>query len=281
MRRVADAAMAVSVAIPDSALDDESTRLEKTRKASVIARACAIFGTKTVYVYGTRMGKADASLLTTILRYAETPQYLRRRLFPRVNDLKYAGVVHPLQIPSHMVTTDIRRIRVGDIRDGVVTLSRGAKYVDVGLGRLITYFGQERAGTRITIQFRTDKPEYKIKEIPRSEVKEYWGYETKLRGNLIDLLRTWEGHIIITSRKGRINTDSAKHPHKTNMLVVFGTRDKGLPEILGNRINRIQNAPMYNFFPNQRSATVRLEEAIFGVLSIIDSVPRIEKRKNA
>lgn len=273
--------MRISVAIPDSALDDESTRLEKTRKASIIARACAIFGTETVYVYGDRADENDVSLLNTILRYAETPQYLRKRLFPRVNELKYAGVVHPLQIPSHMVTNNLQHIKVGHIRDGVVTLSRGLKFVDVGLGRLITYHGKARAGTRITVQFKTDTSEYKIKEIDRSEVKEYWGYETKLRGNLIDLLRSWEGRIIITSRKGRINTESARHQHKSKTLVVFGTRGKGLPEILGNRINKIQKAPMFNFFPNQRSATVRLEEALFGVLSILDSVPNTVKQANA
>ncbi len=271
--------MRLSVAIPDSALDDETTRLDKTRKASVIARACGVFGAENVYVYGNRADKGDVSLLTTILRYAETPQYLRKRLFPRVNELKYAGVVHPLQIPSHMVTSDIRRLKVGDIRDGVVTLSRGAKFVDVGLGRLITYHGQARPGTRITVKFKTDASEYKIKEIERSETGAYWGYETKLRASLVDLLRTWEGRIIITSRKGRINTDSARHPHKEHTLVVFGTRDKGLPEILGRQLGKIQKAPMYNFFPNQRSATVRLEEAIFGVLSILDSVPNADKAK--
>lgn len=265
--------MRLSVAIPDSALADESTRLDKTRKASVIARACAIFGVQTVYVYGNRADKSDVSLLSTILRYAETPQYLRRRLFPRLNELKYAGVIFPLQIPSHMVTSESARIKEGDIRDGVVTLSRGSKFVDVGLDRLITYHGSARAGTRITVKFKTSPPEFTIKEIQRNEADAYWGYEIKLRASLIELLRAWDGNIILTSRRGRIHTGRAKREQKTNTLVVFGTTSQGLPVLLGNQIKKIQNATMYNFFPNQRSATVRLEEALFGVLAMLDSEP--------
>ena len=266
--------MSLSVAIPDTALVDESTRLEKTRKASVIARACAIFGVKTVYLYGNNADDSDVPLLSTILRYAETPQYLRKRLFPRLNELKYAGVIHPLQIPSHMVTADPTHIRPGHVRDGVVTLSRGSKFIDVGLSRLIAYHGKARSGTRITIEFKTAPPDYTIKEIDPGDAPMYWGYETKIRANLMDLLCSWNGRIILTSRKGHPNTASARHVRNTDTLVVFGTIDKGLPEILGNRIKKVQSAILYNFFPNQRSATVRLEEALFGTLSILDSNPK-------
>ena len=54
-------------------------------------------------------------------------------------------------------------------------------------------------------------------------------------------------------------------------MVVFGTTDKGLHDMLGKKIHEIQNSKLINFFPNQGTETVRLEEALLGVLGIINS----------
>ena len=94
--------MKLSVAIPESALSDDSLKIDKTRKISVLARACSIFKIDTIYVYQEGNNKQDGSLLVMILKYLETPQFLRRRLFPKMNDLKFAGVLQPLKIPSHI-----------------------------------------------------------------------------------------------------------------------------------------------------------------------------------
>ena len=66
--------MKLSVAIPDSALSDESLKIDKTRKISVLARACAIFKIDTIYIYQDGNNKQDKNLLVMILRYLETPQ---------------------------------------------------------------------------------------------------------------------------------------------------------------------------------------------------------------
>ena len=54
------------------------------------------------------------------------------------------------------------------------------------------------------------------------------------------------------------------------MLVVFGSTEKGIHEILGGNIKKIQNSKIWNFFPNQATETVRLEEAVLGTLSILN-----------
>ena len=41
-------------------------------------------------------------------------------------------------------------------------------------------------------------------------------------------------------------------------------------DILGTDIKKVQNSKIFNFFPNQATQTVRLEEAILGILSIIN-----------
>lgn len=261
--------MSISIAIPNSCLADEATNLDKSRKISLIARTCAIFKIDTIYIYYESENQDDTRLLVTILKYLDTPQYLRKKLYPKMNELKYAGILAPLKIPSHLPFSNPKKIRDGDTRDGLVVFSKGKKYVDVGINFLIPYFGTEKSGKRITVQFKKGYPDFVIKEIPKNSVGVYWGYSVKERKNLSDFLLSWSGSIILTSRKGKV-ISSVKLNLNDPVLVVFGTTDKGIHEILGNKIKSIQNSKVLNFFPNQATETVRLEEAILGTLSILN-----------
>ena len=123
------------------------------------------------------------------------------------------------------------------------------------------------------MQFKEGYPNFALKEIKRDEIPRYWGYKVKERGSLAGLLSSWSGNIIITSRKGKvISKDTGKKyaESQKELLVVFGSTSKGVHEIIGNKIKQIQNSKVLNFFPNQATETVRLEEAILGVLSILN-----------
>ena len=268
----------ISIAIPDSSLTDESTQLDKSRKISLIARTCAIFHVQTIYLYHESSGtEQDKSLLRTILRYLETPQYLRRTLFPKISELKYAGILSPLKIPHHTYTPDSTKIKTGDIREGMVFFAKGGKYVDVGLDKPIQYFGDERGGRRITVQFKTGFPEPSIKQINRNEVRQYWGYEVKESANLRTLLSSWNSHVILTSKKGKIIHKTEKFFDENSdatVLVVFGSPERGIHEILGNAIHNVPKSQILNFFPEQATETVRLEEAMLGTLSILNVLTR-------
>ena len=266
--------MELSIAIPDSSLLDESTQLDKSRKISTIARACAIFKINTIYIYNDKGSNQDRTLLVTILKYLETPPFLRKRLFPRVNELKYAGVLNPLKIPSHVTPTNPKKIASGDIREGIVVSYKGKKFVDVGINQLIPYFGKKDLAKRITIQFKKGFPDFSVKEITKDEAKEYWGYQIKERSVLSSLMASWDGKIILTSRKGKMISPSVIHEYANYskpILVVFGSTDKGVHEILGSKIKQIQNSKILNFFPGQATETVRLEEAVLGTFSILKS----------
>src|SRR3989304_6119222 len=101
--------MNISIAIPDSSLSDEITQKEKSSKIS---------------------------------KYLETPQYFRRYLYPKMDLLKYSGILYPLKIPSHSNIVDPRRIKIDDVREGLVVSVKGKKFVDVGIKNLISYFGK-------------------------------------------------------------------------------------------------------------------------------------------
>jgi predicted SPOUT superfamily RNA methylase MTH1 len=264
----------ISIAIPESALSDESLKLDKTRKISVLARACSIFKIDTIYVYQEGNYKEDGNLLVTILKYLETPQFLRRRLFPKMNELKFAGVLLPLRIPSHATPANSKKINIGDVREGVVISIKGKRFVDVGINEAIPFFGKTDVGKRVTVQFKSGYPDFSVKEIQRNETPLYWGYTVKERSNLFSLLTEWRGNTIITSRKGRTATKEQLTKYLSSelpILVVFGSPEKGVHEILGGKMKNIQNAKTLNFFPNQATETVRLEEALLGTLSIINA----------
>lgn len=266
------APLALSVAIPSSSLSDESLKADKTRKVSVLARACAIFGVTAIYVYQESKSKEEGAFIAMLLRYLETPQFLRKRLFPRVNDLKFAGVLHPLRIPSHATPADAKKVSGGDAREGIIVGHRGKTYVDIGINRLVPYRGKARPGRRVTVQFKEGYPALTIKEIPRSEAPKYWGYAVKERASLHSLLKEWEGDIIITSRKGRpASCGQLERYAGRDVLLVFGSPEKGVHEILGAEARRVQNAKVFDFFPGQSTETVRLEEALLGALSIMNA----------
>jgi len=264
----------LSVAIPQSALSDESLKIDKTRKISVLARACAIFKVDTIYIYQEGNNKSEGGLMVMILKYLETPQFLRRRLFPKMNDLKFAGVLHPLRIPSHVTPVNFKKIKTGDIREGIVVSIKGKKFVDVGINQLIQYYGNTPTGKRVTVRFKEGYPKLSIKDIDKSEVPTYWGYSVKERANLFSVLSEWKGNIILTSRKGKhVSSEQLTKYTESNepTLVVFGSPEKGIHEIIGGRMNKVQNAKSLNFFPNQATETVRLEEALLGTLAIINA----------
>ena len=239
-----------------------------------MARTCAIFKVNQIFIYQDgKQNKNDSALLSTSLKYLETPQYFRKEIFPKTQLLKYAGVLQPLNISSHLTTSNQKMIKIGDIRDALIINYKGKKFLDIGINKHIQYFGKMKSGTRIAIQIKTIQPELTTKEISRDDIKDYGGYNVKERSNLLSILSTWKGKIILTSKKGKnfskLDTKKITKPDEP-ILVVFGTTNKGVYDILGSDIKKIQNANIFNFFPNQGTQTVRLEEAILGTLSIIN-----------
>ncbi len=270
--------MKLSIAIPDSSLLDESNLMGKTLKISEIARTCSVFCVDTIYIYQEAAGSIrDRNLLRNTLRYLETPQYLRRSLYGRTEELQFAGSLNPLKIPSHVQTPDPQKIRVGDIREGVVLYARGQKFVDVGFDKPLPYYGDEHEGKKIIVKFKEGYPNLSIKQIRKDEINHYWSYEVKEIANLYTFLKSWGSQIIMTSRKGKVIHKTQKlfdEISNSDVLVVFGSPKRGVHEILGNNLNNVPKSQILNFFPDQGTETVRLEEALFGTLSILNVLTR-------
>ena len=269
------------ITIPDSSLSDEQTKRDKSIKIAQFARACSIFKVKRIYIYHDSLShfeKDDPHLLKTILRYLDTPQYLRKIVFPMMHQLQYAGILHPIKAPHHRVVDDIKKIKAGDIRTGVVLKVKGQLFVEVGLGSLVPFMGDGFEGRKVNVRFTESYPNLKSVQAIEEDIFDYWGYEVKEVPSISKLLTSVEEtDIIITSRKGRhfknIEAQLADHAKSVqNILVAFGSPKYGLHEILAKEGASIKPYRyVVNMFPNQGTETVRLEEAVLGALAILNS----------
>ena len=269
------------IAIPDSSLSDEQTKRDKSIKVSQFARACSIFRVKRVYIYHDALShfeKDDPDLLKTILRYLDTPQYLRKMLFPMMHQLQYAGILHPIKAPHHRVLEDIRKVKAGHVRTGVIVKVKGQLFVEVGLGSLVPFVGDSLEGKKVNVRFTSSYPNLKTTQATEQEILDYWGYEVKEVPSISKLLASVEKTtIIITSRKGRYfrNIEAGlveRIKNVQSILVAFGAPKHGLHEILDKEGASIRPYEyVVNMFPNQGTETVRLEEAVLGTLAILNS----------
>ncbi|MDQ3882591.1 MAG: RNA methyltransferase [Thermoproteota archaeon] len=276
------------ITIPDSSLSDEQTKRDKSIKVAQFARAFSIFRVKRVYIYHDSLShfeKEDPQILKTILRYLDTPQYLRKILFPMMDQLQYAGILHPIKAPHHRVVEDIRKVKAGDVRTGVLRKIKGQLFVEVGLRSLVPFAGEGREGNKVNARFTSSYPNLKAVQATEDEIPDYWGYEVKEIGSISRLLSNVEKSIIIiTSRKGRYfkNTEAElveRIKNVQNILVAFGAPKHGLLEILAKEGSGVKPYEyIVNMFPNQGTETVRLEEAILGTLAILNSALRLTEQ---
>src|SRR5216117_239189 len=110
----------VSVALPASLTLDVPHLREKTARLGFVSRALATFRVEEAIIYRDRVGAEidrEARLIEKMLRYIETPQYLRRLVFKMDPDLQYAGTLPPLRTPNH---PDRQNPSSGLLREGIV-----------------------------------------------------------------------------------------------------------------------------------------------------------------
>ena len=272
--------MTLRVAIPDTSLTDCSDLRQKTVKAGSLARALAVFRVESVYIFDTGLlepgKKRDTDLLRRILKYMDTPQYLRKRSFPKTQALKFAGILPPLRTRSHPLEVATSDLQEGAIRWGLQV--RPGK-IDLGLGKLINY--SKTVSERDPTLFRVikTKPQIVLETIEREDVSDYWGFEVERVTNLADFLEESDDSTRIGfSRKApsyhQLENDLKSTIAGTqSVLAVFGGPGHGILEFFEKERERVKSNIDFwvNTIPDQGTATVRLEEALFTSLGLLNS----------
>ncbi|XP_041001036.1 putative methyltransferase C9orf114 homolog isoform X1 [Juglans microcarpa x Juglans regia] len=283
----------VSIAVPGSIIDNTQSFELATRLAGQIARAATIFRINEVIVFdnksdgvndftaldSTYENESGAAFLVRILRYLETPQYLRRALFPMHNSLRFVGMLPPLDAPHHL-----RKHEWAPYREGVTLKERSTgsgTLVDVGLSKNIVINQVMEPHKRVTVAMGIDRNldadlprEIVSSSKPREEAGIYWGYRVRYASNINSVFKDCQfkggyDHIIGTSEHGQIvNSSDLTIPTFRHLLIAFGGL-AGLEESIeednnlkGKDVRQVFDLYL-NTCPNQGSRTIRTEEAIF------------------
>jgi len=274
----------LSVALPASLLSEVRSLRDKTVKAGFVGRALAVFRVDDVFVYrdlyGLRYQDREASLLATLLSYMETPQYLRKRLFPLSKPLSYAGLLPPLRTPHHPTASRSDMVEDGEFREGVVVSCRGSfSLVDVGLEKPIKVHKRLRPGLRVTVRLSKKDGSVYGEHVSRIVPRLYWGYRVidfdKPLGVLVKTCG--DALVIATSKYGDSIVDVSERlaqslRRSSRVLVLFGSPREGLRDILsreGLELSRVTDY-VVNTIPHQGTETVRTEEALYATLAILN-----------
>lgn len=259
--------MSFSIAVPHDFLSEAPDEASKVRKLGYLARAAAIFNVETIiiYYYGSPL-REEIDFAKTILEYVVTPPYLRKRLFKLDRRLKLAGLLPPLKIPSHTVSLEPR---VGEIREGVVERWDGYfSLVYIGGGKYAKIPKPYPVGSRLLVKIEapTERPDTYRASVYRGTPPAYWGYKVEVRP-LQSLTEGFDA-IILTGKEGR-SVCEAKPKVGKKTLVVFGGPRKGVDEIY-KEAGVEPPGELINFVPRQGVESIRTEEAVFIVLSILN-----------
>lgn len=271
------------VLLPASLASDASDIRYKTIKIGSVGRALAIFRVEKVCVYNdddpyVKNQAAEVKLITTLLRYMETPQYLRKLLFGHVPELQYAGLLPPLRTPHHPLENE--KNRPGDCREGVVIETRGNRsLLEIGLPEKALADGRFRNRQRMTMRLGEKSGDrIAVKPVTRAEVPEYWGYEVLQAKTLSEGLKVLKAEYSVgTSRHGQNLYDAVqaiKSSKPRSVAVAFGGPYAGLFDICGRQgvdAGKIFDV-VINTVPSQGTATVRTEEALVTTLALLNAL---------
>ena len=271
-----------SILIPSSTTMESADERIRTLKVGQIARAAAVFRVDRIVIYRDEEFD-DSRFISRVLQYAETPQYLRKRLFPRERALRYVGILPPLRTPHHPTSSKVSTLKVGEYRVGLVVDEVGSDdgaWVEIGVERPLPLRTAKRfsAGQRLNVRVFSLKP-LAAEPVDRSEIPHYWGYETEVIPDLDEHVRSSGRLVVATSRLGTPATPDllarvVRQGQGRGLELVYGSPARGVDAFLSSET--MEGCCVINTIPHQGTETVRLEEAIFATLSQVNLMRSLE-----
>ena len=269
-----------AILIPSSLTMESRDLRVRTLKVGLIARAAAVFRVNRIVIYKDKEFD-DSRYISMVLRYMDTPQYLRRLLIPRREELRHVGILPPLRTPHHPINSKTSALKIGEYRVGAVVESVGSDggvWVEIGVDRPIPLRTDEKfeAGQRLSVRIFSLDP-LAAEPVGQKEIPLYWGYETEVVGSLEDYLGSTDAFVLLTSRKGTPITADLLHKigrkgraGPSDLAVVFGSPARGVDAFLSKEL--MDRYCMMNTIPQQGTETVRVEEAVFATLALLNLV---------
>lgn len=203
----------ISIAFPSSIFDNTPTPHLEAYLVGQIARAAVVFNVTEVVIFqedSNEDGGRQIDRLVKLFEYAECPQYLRKRIFGIEPDLKYAGIIHPLEAQHHLRTSQIEcpyreGVTVKHSQVEVKGKQKDVTEVNIGLSVPVNVPDHLELNTRVTIKVdphdlkkmqsmlapaMQDKPEALVVAPvePVEKLNLFWGYYVRKASCLSDVL---------------------------------------------------------------------------------------------
>jgi len=266
----------LSVFIPNSFISESKDLKIRTYKVGILGRALAIFQADNVVIYNddhvkNEEGKMDVEFIAEVLSYMNTPQYLRKQVFPIRPELKHVGILPPLRTPHHPVNS---QPDVGDYRQGF-TVKRNKKgtFVDIGMDKLA--FCKEQLSVKRIFDFKITKIAKKeVIVTPDKPDDIYWGYNViSSNKSLKNSLKLIKPNLVVEATRYGDYINSIfdelkpKLDESRSTAILFGGPYSSIQEDISN-----PNWELFkvNTLPDQGTETVRTEEAVVATLSLFN-----------
>jgi len=223
----------------------------------------------------TAPARKEALLVEKILRFQETPPYLRRELFPVDPDLAFTGILPPLRTANH---PDKKQPEAGSMRDAIVVSTGESSKVNAGFLEPVTVNARLKPQTIVTIRLKKVIPGLEGEIVDPARLAIYWGIQVTREQRALGQILKRSGHdlTICTSREGtdiREVTHSLQERWKTSKspIILFGSPAEGVPKILAMTNDALPSDSFnINTIPGQGTETVRTEEAVLGTLALLN-----------
>ncbi|MGQ9478601.1 MAG: putative RNA uridine N3 methyltransferase [Thermoproteota archaeon] len=280
----------LSIVLPASVLGVTDDLRVKTFRAGLIGRAAAIFRVNEVVIYlddHREETLANQRIFSKLLKYMTVPQYLRRIVFRKDRDLRFAGLLPPLKTPSHTVPSSLKRVAPGSFRLACIVGERnGMLVLEAGLEKRLNAPVPEhpfKARIGENVLLRVEDPSRLLARVARFEESPFYlGYRVSApRMTLGELLKGLDAVKIGTSRYGvlaweRLSQLRGLLSSDSRVIVAFGSPSEGLREMLAREKVKIEDVfdLVLNMVGEQGTETIRTEEAVFITLPLIHALSR-------
>ncbi|MEM2087822.1 MAG: putative RNA uridine N3 methyltransferase [Thermoproteota archaeon] len=280
----------ISIVLPASVIGVSDDLRVKTFRAGLVGRAAAIFRVDEITIYLDDHGAESVSnqrVFAKLLRYMAVPQYLRKTVFKKEEDLRFAGLLPPLKIPSHTVPSSLKHVSPGSFRLASIVKTMGNRIaLETGLEKRFTApvpspFVEAGEGNMVLIKIE-DVSKLSARIVDPAASPFYLGYHVSSpKATLGEFLKDLNAVKIGTSKHGepacqRLSKLKAILSKNKNVMIVFGSPSMGLREILARE--KIKAGDVFDILVNtvgeQATETVRTEEALYITLPLITSLAR-------
>lgn len=250
------------ILIPSTFTGEKKDNKIRNFLISQVARAAVTFGIHEIGIYYDPDPKFNSHglgrYLVKVLKYLNTPPYLRKIAFPLDKDLKEIGSSLPIKARYHLDKSRYVYVYV---------LEKNDNYYRVTDGSLeFTVFCNKDYKNRILIYDKKEKT-----FVEKYETEFYFGYEVFYYNKPLEFLLNKlkkEGFLLIGTSKMGKDIRNVKINKHNKIAIAFGSFARGFEDIWKNNFKKKFDI-VINTVPDQLIETIRTEEAIFYTLAVL------------